>query len=112
MPKDTRLNNVILTPWVLPNLTAFSFFQTKNAIVAKDSGHPPRLKRNSIAELGIEAPCFDLNSACSSFVVQLWTLSHMDTRRLPDFILLVQPENLTRTVDYTDKQMRCSWGSE
>jgi 3-oxoacyl-[acyl-carrier-protein] synthase-3 len=55
------------------------------------------------AELGIEAPCFDLNSACSSFVVQLWTLSRMDRRRLPDFILLVQPENLTRTVDYTDK---------
>jgi 3-oxoacyl-[acyl-carrier-protein] synthase-3 len=56
------------------------------------------------AELGIErALCFDVNAACSSFAVQLWTLSLMDRRRLPDFILLLQPENLTRAVDYYDR---------
>src|SRR5262249_45256198 len=55
------------------------------------------------AELGIEVPCLDLNSACSSFVAQLWMLSLMDKRQLPDFVLLVQPENMTRTVDYTNR---------
>ena len=54
--------------------------------------------------LGISAPCFDLNSACSTFVAQLRLLAMMDTAVVPDFILLVHPENLTRTVDYSDRR--------
>jgi 3-oxoacyl-[acyl-carrier-protein] synthase-3 len=54
--------------------------------------------------LGISAPCFDLNSACSTFIAQLRFLYMLDTAAAPDFILLVHPENLTRTVDYSDRR--------
>ena len=54
-------------------------------------------------QLGIEAAAFDINSACSSFVVQLATLNMMKEESLPDFILVVNPESLTSTVDYTDR---------
>src|SRR5262245_32890566 len=55
------------------------------------------------AELGLEVPAFDLNSACATFIAQLWNVSMMNPHRAPDFILLVQPENLTRIVDYNDR---------
>ena len=54
--------------------------------------------------LGIEAPAMDINSACSTFVVQLHLLAHLDPAALPDFVLVVIPENLTRVVDYTDRK--------
>lgn len=53
--------------------------------------------------LGIEAAAMDINSACSTFGVQLHLLSHLDPAALPDFVLVVSPENLTRTVNYTDR---------
>ena len=58
-----------------------------------------------IAErIGISAPCFDLNAACSTFSVQLRLLSMMAAESMPDFVLLVHPENLTRTVDFSDRR--------
>ncbi len=64
-----------------------------------------------IAELmGIEAPSMDLNSACSSFCAQLWWLEGMRPERLPDFVLMVNPENSTRVVDYTDRTSCVLWG--
>ena len=61
-------------------------------------------------ELGIEAPCLDLNSACSPFGMQaLWT-SWMRPEKLPPFVLLVQPENLTRCVDYSDRRIAPLFG--
>lgn len=47
--------------------------------------------------LGIEAPAFDVNSACSSFGAQLHLLAQMTA--LPRFVLVVNPENTTRVVD-------------
>ena len=55
------------------------------------------------AELGIEAPCFDVNSACSTFIVQLTLLSSMSEQSLPDFILTLNMESLTHSVDYSDR---------
>src|SRR5262249_52040065 len=55
------------------------------------------------ASLGIEAPSFDLNSACSTFFTQLKALSMWQKELIPDFVLIVQPENLTRMVDYRDR---------
>jgi 3-oxoacyl-[acyl-carrier-protein] synthase-3 len=49
-------------------------------------------------------PAFDINSACSTWAVQLHALSMMNTESLPDFVLIVNPENLTRTVDYSDRR--------
>jgi 3-oxoacyl-[acyl-carrier-protein] synthase III len=64
-----------------------------------------------IAErLGIEAPALDINAACSSFGAQLHFLTGMREERLPDFILVVNPENSTRVVDYTDRSSCVLWG--
>jgi 3-oxoacyl-[acyl-carrier-protein] synthase-3 len=60
------------------------------------------------AALDIEAPAFDLNSACSSFGAQLHLLSSMSN--LPAYILVVNPENNTRVVDYRDRATAVLWG--
>ncbi len=60
------------------------------------------------AALDIDAPAFDLNSACSSFGAQLHFLASMAT--LPRFCLVVNPENTTRVVDYSDRAGAVLWG--
>lgn len=62
------------------------------------------------AALGIDAPSLDINAACSSFCAQLYFLEGMRPERLPDFILVVNPENSTRVVDYTDRSSCVLWG--
>jgi 3-oxoacyl-[acyl-carrier-protein] synthase-3 len=62
------------------------------------------------AELGIDAPCFDLNSACTSFGMQIHFLSMMKPEALPPFVLVVNPENLTRCIDYTDRNTAVLFG--
>lgn len=54
-------------------------------------------------ELGIEAPCFDVNSACSTFGVQMNLISRMMPESLPPFVLLVQADNVTRSIDFSDR---------
>lgn len=61
-------------------------------------------------ELGIEAPAFDVNSACTSFLAQIHALSLMDHGRLPTFVLVVAPDSLTKTVDYDDRGAAVLWG--
>ena len=60
------------------------------------------------AELGIDAPGIDLNSACSTFGAQLHFLASMSG--LPSFVLVVNPENTTRAVDYGDRRTAVLWG--
>ena len=60
--------------------------------------------------LEIEAPCFDVNSACTSFHVALQLLSMMEPEKVPDYVLSVVPEGVTRTVDYTDRTAAVLWG--
>lgn len=62
------------------------------------------------AALGIDATALDLNSACSSFAVQLHFLSLMRPEALPEFVLLISPENNTRTIDYNDRSTAVLWG--
>ncbi len=61
-------------------------------------------------QLGIEAPSLDLASACSSFGAQLYFLEAMRPERLPDYVLVVNPENSTRVVDYSDRNSCVLWG--
>lgn len=64
-----------------------------------------------IAELlEIDAPSMDLNSACSSFCMQLHWLHNMKPEALPEYILVVNPENSTRVVDYSDRSSCVLWG--
>ena len=60
--------------------------------------------------LEVEAPAFDINSACTSFFAGLYVLSLMQPERLPAFVLLVAPEAITRAVDYTDRSSAVLWG--
>ena len=62
------------------------------------------------AELGIEAPAIDVNSACSSFIAHLAFLGDMRPERRPEFTLMVNVENTTRTVDYRDRSSAVLWG--
>ena len=62
------------------------------------------------AGLGIEAPSFDMNSACTSFHVALHMMSMMRPEALPELILLVTPESLTTAVNYTDRAGAVLWG--
>ncbi|MFQ5675260.1 MAG: 3-oxoacyl-ACP synthase III family protein [bacterium] len=62
------------------------------------------------AELGIEVNAFDLNSACSSFGSQIHFLSMMNPEAVPEFILLISPENNTRSIDYSDRNTAVLWG--
>ncbi len=60
--------------------------------------------------LGIDVPAFDVNSACTSFLAQLHLVFQMDPAKLPDFVLLVAPDSLTKTVDYADRAAAVLWG--
>lgn len=55
------------------------------------------------AKLGIEAPCFDINAACSSFIAQIDCLEKMRPETLPDYILVVIPETVTMSTSYDDR---------
>lgn len=54
--------------------------------------------------LGIKAECLDVQSACSTFIMQLHLLNRMKVDALPDYILCVIPENWTKTIDYSDRR--------
>lgn len=62
------------------------------------------------AELGIQAPAFDINSACSTFAAHLHMINSMQADALPDYVLLVIPDNSTRTVDFNDRRSAVLWG--
>ena len=62
------------------------------------------------AELGIDVTCFDINSACSSFGMQINVLARMRPEALPSFVLVVNPENLTRSVNYSDRSIAVLFG--
>ena len=65
---------------------------------------------NLARELEIEAPSFDVASACTSFYAGMYVLSMMAPERLPDYVLLVSMEGMTRTVDFSDRSSAVLWG--
>jgi 3-oxoacyl-[acyl-carrier-protein] synthase-3 len=52
--------------------------------------------------LGIDAPALDVNAACSTFGAHVHFLEKMGAA-LPDYVLVVCPENATRIVDFSDR---------
>lgn len=68
----------------------------------------PALACALAARLGIAAPAFDLNSACSTFSAQLHFLHQL--KELPDFILLIQAETYTAVTNYNDRNTAVLWG--
>jgi len=72
--------------------------------------HSPAEACNVARVLELEVPSFDVQSACTSFYVQLYLLSLMQPEKLPDYVLLVAPDSLTTTVDYNDRASAVLWG--
>jgi len=65
---------------------------------------------SSVAKLlGIEVPCIDIASACSTFGAQLHFLRSMGAT-LPEYVLCVVPENTTRVTDYSDRSTAILFG--
>jgi 3-oxoacyl-[acyl-carrier-protein] synthase-3 len=62
------------------------------------------------AELGIEPPCFDVNSACTTFGMQIDLFNRMAADKLPPFVLIVQPEGITRAIDFSDRSSAVLFG--
>ena len=62
------------------------------------------------AELKINVPAFDINSACSTFAVQMHMINQMQESSMPDYVLLVIPDNSTRTINYSDRNSTVLWG--
>lgn len=62
------------------------------------------------AALGVDAPAFDVNSACSSFSVGLHTLASMRPEALPRFALVVAVDAFTKVTDYRDRATAVLWG--
>jgi 3-oxoacyl-[acyl-carrier-protein] synthase III len=72
-----------------------------------DMGIPAEACRIAAA-LDIDAVALDVNSACASFGAQLHLLASM--QELPPYVLVVNPENTTRVVDYADRATCVLWG--
>jgi 3-oxoacyl-[acyl-carrier-protein] synthase-3 len=62
------------------------------------------------SSLGISATCFDLQSACSSFAAQIHFLNQMRPEALPDYVLVVNSETFTRTINYNDRRQAVLFG--
>ncbi|HUK34219.1 MAG TPA: ketoacyl-ACP synthase III [Vicinamibacterales bacterium] len=65
---------------------------------------------NIARELGLDVPAFDVNSACTSFLMQIRVLSMMRPEALPPYVLIVVPECATKVVDYNDRATAVLWG--
>ena len=59
--------------------------------------------------LGINVPAFDLHSACSTFGAHVHLLEKMGAA-LPDYVLIVSPENTTRVTDFADRSSAILFG--
>ncbi|MDD5169049.1 MAG: ketoacyl-ACP synthase III [Syntrophales bacterium] len=61
-------------------------------------------------QLGIDVPCFDLNSACSTFGVQMHFLNMMQPEKMPPYILVLSIETVTLSVDFSDRNAAVLFG--
>ncbi len=55
------------------------------------------------AEMDITVPCLDITSACTTFGAQIYMISMMQPAASTPYILVVNPESLTQTIDYSDR---------
>jgi 3-oxoacyl-[acyl-carrier-protein] synthase III len=62
------------------------------------------------ALLEMDVVAFDVNSACTSFMVQLKIIDDLKPETLPEFILVVCAEAFTRAVDYSDRKTAVLFG--
>jgi 3-oxoacyl-[acyl-carrier-protein] synthase III len=51
-----------------------------------------------------------VNSACTTFGMHIDLVDRMKADRLPPFVLVVQPENFTRSIDFSDRSSAVLFG--
>ena len=61
-------------------------------------------------ELGIDVPCFDINSACCTYGVQMTQLDSMKPERLPPYVLVTNIECPTPSTNYADRASAVLFG--
>jgi 3-oxoacyl-[acyl-carrier-protein] synthase-3 len=61
-------------------------------------------------ELGIDVPCFDINNACTTFGVQMNFLDRMRPETLPPYILVLNIEGVTPSIDFSDRRSAVLFG--
>jgi 3-oxoacyl-[acyl-carrier-protein] synthase III len=61
-------------------------------------------------DLGIDVPCFDINSACGTYGVQMCYLDSVKPEKLPPYILVTNIEASTTTIDYSDRRSAVLFG--
>jgi 3-oxoacyl-[acyl-carrier-protein] synthase-3 len=59
--------------------------------------------------LGLEVPAFDMHAACSTFGAMIDVADKMG-QALPEYVLLVVPENTTRITDFSDRASAILFG--
>jgi len=59
--------------------------------------------------LGIEVPCVDIQSACSTFGAHCYFVERMGSG-MPDYVLSVVPENTTRVTNFADRSSAILFG--
>lgn len=62
------------------------------------------------ADLGIDVPCFDINSACGTYGVQMRYLDSVKPEKLPPYVLVTNIEAATTTIDYSDRRTAVLFG--
>ena len=61
-------------------------------------------------ELGIDVPCFDVNSACSTYGVQMNYLDSVRPEKLPPYVLVTNIECPTPSTNYADRASAVLFG--
>lgn len=69
----------------------------------------PAEAANIAKALEINCTAFDINSACSTFGAHAHFLSQMG-EALPEYVLIVSPENSTRVIDFSDRSSAVLFG--
>ena len=62
------------------------------------------------AALGMDVVAFDVKSACTTFAAQVHFVNQMQPASLPDFIMLVDVETVSRVTDYSDRRTAVLFG--
>jgi len=62
------------------------------------------------ADLEIDVPCFDINSACATYGVQMRYLDSVKPEKMPPYILVTNIEAATTTIDYSDRRSAVLFG--
>lgn len=70
----------------------------------------PAQAQRIAAELGINCPAYDVQTACPAFALHLDYLSAFREDQLPDYVLCISAATMTQKVNYNDRSDAAIWG--